>query len=158
MAAVESSRDPTCRFRQLQTIILDNWTGPDCVWWSEHVGHPHAPQTSFFGRATVLPFPFTLVMRYDETGQIVTLTSESEFETYVAQNESPEAQSGRKIRLALRALEGCRCYFPHETEMFPAKALAFVQSSKRELGSEVRYNYGMLKIERNLEYRWRGYK
>lgn len=157
VAAVEASRDPSCRLRQLQDIIMEHFTGPDCVWWSENLPESHFSQTGYFGRATVLPFPFTLVFRYDENDHVAVLSSEHDFETYVAQNESPEARSGRRLRLVLRALEGCRCYWPHAAELSTARALG-VRKSKTLLGSQVRYNYGLLRIERNLDYAWRGYK
>lgn len=136
---------------------MEHFTGPDCVWWSDALPENHFRETGYFGRATVLPFPFTLVFKYDESDHVAILTSEKEFETYVAQNESPEAVSGRRIRLALRALEGCRCYFPYVTELSSARALG-MRKSKTSLGSQVRYNYGLLKLERNLDYSWRGYK
>lgn len=85
------------------------------------------------------------------------LTSEHELELYVAQNESPEAMSGRRVRLALRALEGCRCYFPHSAELSTARALG-LRKAQTSLDSQVRFNYGLLKIERNMDYMWRGYK
>lgn len=136
---------------------MQHYTGPDCVWWSESLPQTHFTQAGYFGRATVLPFPFTLVFRYDENDHVEVLTSENELEAYVAQNESPEAVSGRRIRLALRALEGCRCYFPHAAEQSTAKAPG-LRNRKTSLGSQTRFNYGVLKIERNLEYSWRGYK
>lgn len=157
--AVERSRESHVRFRQLQETIVDLYTGPDCVWWPERGFSSHFREQSYFGRATVLPFPFTIVFRYDDDASVVSLTSEHELEAYVTQNESQEAKAGRSMRLALRALEGSRCYYPYTTEQAAGSSSKFsFRRAHPSVGAEVRFNYGVLNIARNLDYSWRGYK
>lgn len=86
-----------------------NYTGPDCYW------RPPGSQMrrSFFGNAWWIPFPPTLVMRYDE-GRYAALQSIADLDLYIKQNSSPQAQRRRQVRMSLRALEGVRVHWPYE--------------------------------------------
>lgn len=53
----------------------------------------------------VIPFPFTLVMAYDEVAATVSITDIEELRVYVAQNEMDEIRRRRYVREALRTLE-----------------------------------------------------
>ena len=53
----------------------------------------------------VIPFPFTLVMLYDETGASHIISRLDDLKTYVRQNEDPEIKRRRNIRACLRALD-----------------------------------------------------
>ena len=54
----------------------------------------------------VIPFPFTVVMSYDETGETVALSTVEEVRNYVRQNEDQEIKRRKCVRQMLRALEG----------------------------------------------------
>ena len=53
----------------------------------------------------VIPFPFTLVMAYDEIATTISMTNIEELRVYVAQNEREEIRRRRYVREGLRALE-----------------------------------------------------
>jgi hypothetical protein len=113
---------------------------------------------SYFGRATVLPFPFTVIFRYDVTNTTVTLTNESDIVEFVNQNEWSEVRNARRVRLALRALEGKRCEWPHQAHQDVGKAWKDLFSRRTAIDAPVIHQSGVLAIERNSGFTWRGYK
>lgn len=134
---------------------MRDYTGPDCFWRSADSSKP-SPLASFFGRASVVPFPFTLVFRFDVSDTTVSLTEETDLIAYVNQNSSPDVKAARKVRLALRALDGERCFAPFKEE----RALGRFRRQKSELSvaADVQYTFCTLHIERNTCFVWRGYK
>ena len=52
------------------------------------------------------------VIRYDD-GPLVTLKDLPDLELYVKQNSGTEVQRRREIRIALRALDGQKVYWPY---------------------------------------------
>jgi hypothetical protein len=101
------------RWERAIETIQTHFAGPDAYWRPLHPPFPEGV-SSFFGKVFLVPFPPTLVMRYDqqaeETHQLQTL---AELEAFVAQNESAEVQSRRSVRMALRALDGQQVRAPH---------------------------------------------
>jgi hypothetical protein len=53
----------------------------------------------------VVPFPFSLVMAYDEVEATISITDIEELRVYVAQNEMGEVRRRKYVREALRTLE-----------------------------------------------------
>ncbi|KAG8819628.1 hypothetical protein FRC19_009638 [Serendipita sp. 401] len=88
----------------LEGRIQRHFVGPDCYWKPLDKDPNHGCPADFFGNAWWIPFPPTLVIRYDRGGHAV-LDSIHEFEHYVFQNESPHIHRLRHIRLALRCLD-----------------------------------------------------
>lgn len=140
----------------LQRKILQLHTGPDCYWRPTGSATSSIP-TSFFGRASVIPFPFVLVFRYDEGSLNATLTEESELEAYIQQNEDAQVLKAKKVRLALRALENEKCFFPYSATRRSGKSKAWF-ASDLEMDVLVHYTQGVLRIERNADYLWQGWK
>ncbi|KIM22943.1 hypothetical protein M408DRAFT_269120 [Serendipita vermifera MAFF 305830] len=91
-------------FKFLKSRIENHFIGPDCYWRPNDKNEDTSGHKAFFGNAWWVPFPPTLVIRYDEGGQAV-LESLHEFEHYVSQNESYEISRKREVRHALRALD-----------------------------------------------------
>lgn len=56
--------------------------------------------------------PSFQVLRYDD-GPLAVLNDLSDLEQYVVQNSETEIQRRREIRIALRALDGQRVYWPY---------------------------------------------
>lgn len=96
------------RFKKVQNRIQIEFTGPDCYWRD-----PESEVVSgCFGNAWWIPFPPTLVLKYD-SGKTIALRTLSEFEDYVCQNEDKEIFSRRRIRVALRSLDGQVVRWPY---------------------------------------------
>ncbi|KAH9936996.1 uncharacterized protein B0H18DRAFT_925256 [Fomitopsis serialis] len=98
-------------FRRLERDIQDHFIGPDCYWKPPDAPLPKC--THFFGNAWWIPFPPTLVIRYDD-GPLRALQDLSQLEEYVAQNSSPHIRRKREMRLALRAMDGLVVMWPYD--------------------------------------------
>ncbi|EJD04096.1 uncharacterized protein FOMMEDRAFT_133444 [Fomitiporia mediterranea MF3/22] len=86
----------------LQEWIQREFTGPDMLWLAPD--KTEQPQARF-GTSWWIPFPPTLVFRYDDGGTAV-LNLKEQFDVYLSLNQSKDAQRKRQLRLALRALDG----------------------------------------------------
>ena len=145
--AVARLSDP--RLRQLRETILEGLLGPDRYY------DPVESITrirSLFGRVDVVPFPFTVIFRYDDSpAHPLHLVTLHELELLVSQNSSPDVLAARRVRLALRALEGQVVFAPH-TETVSLGSLFRPRAEVR--GS---YRQAVLRIERNSKFEWHGY-
>ncbi|SPO28705.1 uncharacterized protein UTRI_04583 [Ustilago trichophora] len=171
------------RQKLIRTIQRD-FTGPDAYLRPQQPPFPSGVM-SFFGKAFLVPFPPTLVLRYDEgSSQSISLTRIEEFETYIQQNSDPKVVSRKMVRRALRALEGQTVFCPYVENVQVGDAtsgMAFVDKmfgrisqrrralprfgvlaasngqSEYVLATPVSYIEGTLKIERRNEFDWAGY-
>lgn len=152
--AVERLRDAIVQ--DLQNTILRNFTGPDCYWRITPSATGSGTVASCFGRASVVPFPFTVVFRFDISNKTTCLTDEAHLQQYVAQNSSSEVRAARKIRAALRAFDGQRCFAPFREQ----RTLGRFRQRKSHVSvqADVQFTFCTLRIERNSSFLWRGYK
>ncbi|PWY99668.1 hypothetical protein BCV70DRAFT_148120, partial [Testicularia cyperi] len=182
---VEFSRTSTGIYRQeLVHEIQRRFAGPDAFWRPESPPFPSGV-LSFFGKAFMIPFPPTLVMRYDEgSDHSLLLTEEHEFEAFIRQNASPEVVDRKMVRQALRALEGQRVFCPFvqtvqvgdKTSGSAAVDKLFGRISARRrtvprfgvltqagrrseyvMATPISYMEGTLRIHRRREHEWTGY-
>ncbi|KAI8052417.1 hypothetical protein BDF22DRAFT_688123 [Syncephalis plumigaleata] len=106
----EALEHPSERMLELRRIVMEELSGTDIY----HKPNFQSKLKSFFGRSFVLPFPFCLVVIYDEDPQVsAQLTTEEELEEYVATNRRPEIIEARTNRMKLRALDGCTVIVPN---------------------------------------------
>ncbi|CAG8491759.1 5235_t:CDS:2 [Dentiscutata erythropus] len=119
---------------KLRLKIVNNFVGPDMYYAPEFL---NINIKTYFGKAYVVPFPFSVVMCYDDDDSIVVLTQEWEIRRYVEQNENKEIQRRRLVRQMIRSLEG-------KIILGPCCA------------KEVHYHRGLLQIRRNQRSKWRG--
>ncbi|GAC95836.1 hypothetical protein PHSY_003413 [Pseudozyma hubeiensis SY62] len=182
---VDISRTEEGVYRQklIRTIQRD-YTGPDAYWRPQEPPFPSGVM-SFFGKAFMVPFPPTLVVRYDEGGDhSLTLSRVEDFEAFIQQNSDAEIVGKRMVRQALRALEGQKVLCPYVSSVQigdPTSGLAFVDkmfgriSDRRKalprfgrlgsgggrseyvLATPISYVEGTVKIERRNEFNWAGY-
>ncbi|KAJ1033853.1 hypothetical protein NDA16_000061 [Ustilago loliicola] len=171
------------REKLIRTIQRD-FAGPDAYWRPQQPPFPSGVM-SFFGKAFLVPFPPTLVLRYDEGSfQSVSLTRVEEFEAFIEQNSDPQVRSKKMVRQALRALEGQKIFCPYVENVQVGDAtsgMAFVDKmfgrisrrrrslprfgvlkaakgqSEYVLATPVSFVEGTLKIERRNEFDWAGY-
>ncbi|CAK5280520.1 unnamed protein product [Mycena citricolor] len=137
-------------FKYLQAEIQQNHVGPDSFWRP-----PHLPSgvTSPFGNSWWIPFPPTLVIRYDD-GPLAVLRDVSELQAYVEQNASSFVSRKREVRMALRALEGLVVSWPY-THVKPIGGHTMLCCCQRYTAdNSVHYESAVLRIKRrgHLEY------
>ncbi|WAQ90011.1 hypothetical protein PtA15_11A703 [Puccinia triticina] len=81
-----------------ESVIRSEFTGPDCF-WKPHNAADLVGVTTFFGRADVVPFLFTVVSSMTNGPRIPS-------------NQNTQVQMRRKVRLVLRALENKIVFSP----------------------------------------------
>jgi len=96
------------RMKVAQDVIQRNYIGPDSYWQTPD----REPGGICFGNTWWIPFPPTLVMRYD-TGEITVLKKLEDFEKYVKQNQGQWVEDKRRIRTAIRCLDGKVVKWPY---------------------------------------------
>ncbi|GAA6064386.1 hypothetical protein JCM10212_002919 [Sporobolomyces blumeae] len=134
----------------LQRRLLHDFAGPDVYFRAPEAANPLV--STFFGRLDIVPFPFVAVLRYDQDpSEPLFLRSTDDLRLLVAQQESLEVRSKKKVRLALRALEGQTLDAPR-WEVHPLKDPKGTTVEQR-----VEYRQATLTIGRNSTFKWRGY-
>lgn len=98
-------------FKDLADEITACHLGPDSYW--EARDNQVEGCTRFWGNAWWIPFPPTLVIRYDD-GHSAHLRHVPEFREYVKQNSRPDIVAKKNVRMALRALDGKIVRWPYE--------------------------------------------
>ncbi|KAF5385209.1 hypothetical protein D9615_001490 [Tricholomella constricta] len=148
-------------YRRLEGEIQNNFIGPDCYW--RNPSGPSIPGcTKYFGNAWWIPFPPTLVIRYDD-GPLAVLTEASELEAYISQNSSPDIRRKRLVRLSLRALEGQAVVWPYEhisVFLRPRKPIGaysgWFGKSRYKARKSTHYQSCLLRIKRRGHLVWNG--
>ncbi|GAA5821147.1 hypothetical protein JCM11251_001986 [Rhodosporidiobolus azoricus] len=150
-AAAYRDADSSSRILQLRRTIQERFAGPDAFY---HPADLDLPVTSFFGRLDVVPFPFVAVFRYDQQPtQPLQLASIDDLERFVQQNEAPAVAGRRKVRVALRALEGQLIYAPY----VGIRGLGGANGGGRtEIERLIHFTFAHLRIDRNSTFVWRG--
>ncbi|KAJ7038241.1 hypothetical protein C8F04DRAFT_998180 [Mycena alexandri] len=139
-------------FKHLEGEIQQHFIGPDCYW----KGHdPPMGVTSAFGNAWWIPFPPTLVIRYDD-GPLTVLHEVADLEAYIKQNSSHRIQRKREIRMALRALEGQIVVWPYVHITPIGSHSAWFSSNRYKADSSVAYHSCVLRIRRHGHLEWEG--
>jgi len=150
----------------MKQIQLD-YAGPDAYWKPLNGSGPNGV-SSYFGKAFLIPFPPTLVIRYDQTPEedlkVVKLTTLSEMEMFLWQNGSEVIQRRRWVRTVLRALDGQRVYCPHVQAVkygsTMSSTISSILSGRRNdytLAKPVFYSEGVLKIQKKAALAQEGY-
>lgn len=140
MEAYQPVDEQTLKFRKR---ILRDFTGPDIAW----SGPPSLPPgvSSIFGRLDVSPFPFVCIFRYDQAPLLeIELSSKAELHHLIHLNDSVDIRERVKLRRSLRALENEIIYAPTSILL-------------DDSGAAVRYEYGTVRIKRNVNCLWRNY-
>ena len=153
-AVLETISPTSGRLQELRRFILADLTGPDCYW---QPATPPPGIKTFFGRAFVIPFPFTLVLRFDDDcRRNVLVTAQDDLELYVRQNMSEPVRSARRVRLALRALDGCDVFAPFDrVETVGRRRIG--RNGDLTLATTISYTYARLQIDHNSSVLWRGH-
>ncbi|KAG6849513.1 hypothetical protein H0H93_007867 [Arthromyces matolae] len=142
------------RYRWIEGMIQKHFVGPDCFWRNPSTLNMTSCK-SYFGNAWWIPFPPTLVLRYDD-GPLVILSDSTDLAAYIEQNSSSDVCRRRLVRLSLRALEGRLVFWPYDhispigtSGYWPGRASYEAQASTH-------FRRGVLKIERRGHLIWKG--
>ncbi|KAF5312519.1 hypothetical protein D9619_003561 [Psilocybe cf. subviscida] len=158
--AVELSSGPDfALYQHLEDVILKNFIGPDSYWKpleadeEEDKGAPGCH--NFFGNAWWIPFPPTLVIRYDD-GQYAVAKGASELRAYIEQNSSRAVQQRCLIRMSLRALEGQIVQWPYDHFQPVGSQGSWCCGSRYHAVSQQHYGHAVLSIKRRGHLAWQG--
>ncbi|TFK77139.1 hypothetical protein BDN72DRAFT_953613 [Pluteus cervinus] len=145
--------DRTQRER-IEDIIQKQFIGPDSYW-----NDPENSQTEcthFFGNAWWIPFPPTLVMKYDE-GPLVVLQDLAKLEIYAQQNLSRSVQRKRQIRMSIRALDNRVVRWPYEhNQPIGAQTLWCCGRGRYNAMTRIPFHTCVLRLKRQGNLEWRG--
>ncbi|KAJ7706220.1 hypothetical protein B0H17DRAFT_919193 [Mycena rosella] len=138
-------------FKHLEEEIQQHFVGPDCYWRASDL-----PQgvTSPFGNAWWIPFPPTLIIRYDD-GPSTVIQDVSDLEAYIRQNSSRQVQRKRELRMALRALEGQIVVWPYK-HITPIGSHLWCCARRYKADNSVAYHSCVLRIKRRGHLKWDG--
>ncbi|RDB29648.1 hypothetical protein Hypma_015565 [Hypsizygus marmoreus] len=142
-------------YRRLEEKIQKEYIGPDCYW--KNPAGPSIPEcTNYFGNAWWIPFPPTLVIRYDD-GPIAVLKEPPDLEAYISQNSSSDILQRRQVRLSLRALDGQVVTWPYEhNSLIGASSSWWFGSQKYRANRSVTYRSCRLSIKHQGHLVWHG--
>ncbi|OHS99263.1 hypothetical protein TRFO_08517 [Tritrichomonas foetus] len=99
-----------------------------------------APLSCYWGRMYIQPFPFRIVIVYDYDKHRVTI-GDKEILDFVAQNKDPEIMKARKMRQALRCLNGEYVTFEYSQEMKVKRGICSTEIVR------VNFTSGKLKVK-----------
>ncbi|KAL0951249.1 hypothetical protein HGRIS_007967 [Hohenbuehelia grisea] len=137
--------------KQLADEIQNNIVGPDSYWKPDSAIKPGC--SSFFGNSWWVPFPPTLVMRYDD-GPSVVIQEVKDLELFISQNTSRDIQLRREVRMSLRALDGQSVIWPYEhIEAVGANTL-WSRRKRYSAKASTWYHAGVLSLKRRGQLFW----
>ncbi|KAF8168145.1 hypothetical protein B0H34DRAFT_48390 [Crassisporium funariophilum] len=142
-------------YQHLEDEIQENFIGPDSYW--KRPGDGSTPNcTSYFGNAWWIPFPPTLVIRYDD-GPHAVLTDASDLEAYIEQNSSRDIQRRRHVRMSLRSLEGQIVTWPYEdVQDVGSRSVWCCGRGRYNAVTSKHYQRAVLRIKRRGHLVWQG--
>ncbi|KAF9947841.1 hypothetical protein BGZ70_002488 [Mortierella alpina] len=136
-------------------LILNEFVGPDMYYAPEFMA---SNIKTYFGKAYVVPFPFSVVFVYDESSVVVTLVKEHDLDRYIQQNQDPEIQRRRDLRYQLRALDGKFVVRPFiETRGIQRGRESNGTMEMSLVNAPVSYKRGLFTIHRKKMSSWQGH-
>ncbi|KAG0348630.1 hypothetical protein BG004_004661 [Podila humilis] len=138
-----------------RTLILKQFVGPDMYYAPEFMA---SNIRTYFGKAYVVPFPFSVVFVYDESSVVVTLVKEHDLDRYIQQNQDPEIERRRELRYQLRALDGKFVVRPFiETRGVQRGRESNGTLEMSLVNAPVSYKRGLFTIHRKKMSSWQGH-
>ncbi|KZT30532.1 hypothetical protein NEOLEDRAFT_1053472 [Neolentinus lepideus HHB14362 ss-1] len=144
-------------FECLEKEIQERYVGPDSYWRAPG-NSPFKDVSKFFGNAWWIPFPPTLVLRYDD-GPVAVLRTVAELEEYVRQNSGTYVHRKREIRMALRALDGQRVIWPYNhVQLVGAHTSWCCRGRRYRARKSVHYQTCILNVKHRGRLLWEGFQ
>ncbi|KAF8927738.1 hypothetical protein EDD21DRAFT_36136 [Dissophora ornata] len=136
-------------------LILREFVGPDMYYAPEFMA---SNIKTYFGKAYVVPFPFSVVFVYDESSVVVTLVKDQDLDRYIHQNQDPEIRRRRELRYQLRALDGKFVVRPFiETKGIQRGREYNGTMEMSFVNAPVSYKRGLFTIHRKKMSNWQGH-
>jgi hypothetical protein len=90
----------------LRYKILQYMVGLDTFWLpSRSTGQSNLNASTYFGNAWCMPFPLTVIIRYDTSGEMVAIMKLDNIEEFMRQNKLRSVEKQKEICIALRCLD-----------------------------------------------------
>ncbi|KAG0376990.1 hypothetical protein BGX24_006884 [Mortierella sp. AD032] len=138
-----------------RALILKGFVGPDMYYAPEFMT---SNIKTYFGKAYVVPFPFSVVFVYDESSVVVTLVKEHDLDRYIRQNQDPEIERRRELRYQLRSLDGKFVVRPFvETRGIQKGRESNGTMEMSLVNAPVSYKRGLFTIHRKKMSSWQGH-
>ncbi|KAG0272457.1 hypothetical protein BGZ95_011799 [Linnemannia exigua] len=138
-----------------RAMILKGFVGPDMYYAPEFMT---SNIKTYFGKAYVVPFPFSVVFVYDESSVVVTLVKEHDLDRYIRQNQDPEIERRRELRYQLRSLDGKFVVRPFvETRGIQKGRESNGTMEMSLVNAPVSYKRGLFTIHRKKMSSWQGH-
>ncbi|KAF9436637.1 hypothetical protein BGZ76_003398 [Entomortierella beljakovae] len=138
-----------------RALILKEFVGPDMYYAPEFMA---SNIKTYFGKAYVVPFPFSVVFVYDESSVVVTLVREHDLDRYIQQNQDPEIRRRREVRYQLRSLDGKFVVRPFiETRGVQRGKECNGTMEMSLVNAPVSYKRGLFTIHRKKLSSWQGH-
>ncbi|KAF8595614.1 hypothetical protein BDV93DRAFT_501109 [Ceratobasidium sp. AG-I] len=147
------SLDEKQRTTELRHKILRRLIGPDAFWCPPG---SRSTAASCFGNAWCIPFPLTVVVRYDVGSALVALNTLDELEEFVRQNESPRVEKQKEMRIALRCLDNTIVKWPYTHTELLGNRFRWVGGRRYNAQRSTDYYHATLIVRRNGIFYWEG--
>ncbi|KAG8742758.1 hypothetical protein FRC10_000925 [Ceratobasidium sp. 414] len=142
------------RTTELRHKILQHIIGPDAFWCPTGMADAQSCAVSYFGNAWCIPFPLTVVIRYDHDGSLTCITDLRDLEHFVWQNEDRDTEKRREIRIALRCLDKTRVKWPYTHTELVGNRFRWLGGRQYEAHHTTDYYEPILAIQRNGTLTW----
>ncbi|KAG9120764.1 hypothetical protein FRC07_003616 [Ceratobasidium sp. 392] len=154
---LQISRGDQQRTIELRDKILRHLIGPDAFWCPAGLADAHSRAASFFGNAWCIPFPLTVVIRYDRDGSLAYIADLRDLEHFVRQNEDRDTEKQREIRISIRCLADTRVKWPYTHSELVGNRFPWIGGRNYEAYRTQDYYEPVLSIQRNGTLSWGNY-
>ncbi|CAE6475333.1 unnamed protein product [Rhizoctonia solani] len=154
--AIQESKIHYKRITSLRQKILQHMVGPDAFWFSEGNAGVSCPSAAdYFGNAWCLPFPLTVIIRYDTSGALVAIKNLSDIEEFVRQNETRIVEKQRELRIALRCLDSVVVQWPYTHTELVGDRFRWIGGRRYHAYQTTDYHEAKFSIRRHGSLEWK---
>ncbi|QRW03458.1 hypothetical protein RhiLY_02457 [Ceratobasidium sp. AG-Ba] len=145
------------RTTEIRHKILRHLIGPDAFWCPTGIADAHSRAAAYFGNAWCIPFPLTVVIRYDHDGSLACITDLGDLENFIQQNEHGETQKRREIRITLRCLDNNRVKWPYTHSKPVGNRFRWTSGRCYEAHCTKDYYEAVLRLRRHGTLEWKNW-
>ncbi|CAE6445855.1 unnamed protein product [Rhizoctonia solani] len=145
------------RITSLRHKILQHIIGPDAFWFpGRSIGETCLNAADYFGNAWCIPFPLTVIIRYDSSGTVVAITNLNDIEDFIHQNETRIVEKQKELRVALRCLDGVVVQWPYTHTEFVGNRFRWIGRRHYHAYQMTDYHEAKFLIRRQGSLEWNG--
>ncbi|CAE6405463.1 unnamed protein product [Rhizoctonia solani] len=135
--------------------ILQHMVGPDAFWFpTGSSGETCLNAADYFGNAWCIPFPLTVIIRYDSSGKTIPITNLNDIEDFVHQNESRVVEKQRELRIALRCLDSMMVQWPYTHTELVGNRFRWIGGRRYHACQTTDYHEARFRIRRQGSLEW----